>query len=874
MKKIFSLQITLFIILNIFGVNTFAQTQNNNIEEIHISTVDEWNTLAKDCVLDTYSNNKKVILDNDISFLNEEFKPLPYFNGEFDGQNHYLKDIVIEAKTINYGVIRIACEKSYIHNINIEYELKASANRAGFIGYNQGKLSDICVSGKVDGDSVLGLIAGYNSANGKILNSTSKGEIVGKHYIGGVAGINYGRIENCQNQARVNTVVDSDKLNIETLTLETIIHSENVAAVTDVGGIAGSSYGVISSCKNNAEIGYEHVGYNIGGIAGTQSGYLENSYNYSDVKGRKEVGGIVGQQEPCLMIKYSEDYLQKMKRQINNLKNDLDEVSDVITSIGDVTYDYSLLISNNLSEAYRAIEIMLKEKPSISGDLDSGFNFDYSDDYKDARTALSSSMSKFFDSWNQMIKTNSSNVDDLGDSLNAVNEEVENLGNTAIDAIDFYTSERDLYVDISDKDEDSSLDGKIKKCINYGSSEGDLNVGGIVGSIAKENNLDPEDDFDIMGKTSSNFTYQMRAVVDACENYARINVKKNYAGGIVGNQTIGLIKNSINYGLLDCTDANYIGGVVGNSFGSIKDSYAKCFIWGNKYVGGVAGVVSKATNCGSLAQIKQANTNIGSLFGNYSKIETELVQETSDILKNWYVYDEYGAIDGISYFGKAYEISEAEMLELKIDENLKKVNVFFIHNGKELKKYSLNYGDSLDSSLVPLNVDHNNRYGYWEDFKEESLKDITKDLLFINGLNDIRPSISSSEDIAYIVAEGNFSYNDSITAFENSNGPANNLEGHTITYSYNLDESSNITKLRVYCFDYENFDVYININGQPQKITPKIDGRYAIIDFNENIEAISIVKIDNHNLLIKCGIGATVSAIVLCLIIRKKKKQF
>lgn len=872
MKKIFSLLILIAIVINIFGLNIYGDTKNN-VEEIHIATIEDWNLLAKDCTLDIYSNDKKVILDKDISFAGETFMPLPYFNGEFDGGNHTLSGISIEAKTINNGVIRITCQNALIHDLTVKLGINSQANRTGFVGYNQGTLKNIKVDGINDGNSVIGLIAGYNSVSGKILNCISYGKLSGKHYVGGIVGTNYGRVEGCVNNAEVNTSIDSEGLDIETITLETIINSENVAAITDTGGIAGNSFGVISNSTNYSSVGHEHVGYNVGGIAGSQSGYLETSYNYGEIKGRKEVGGIAGQVEPNLMIKYSEDYLQKMKRQINSLKDNLDSVTDDISEIGDDTLSYSYVLSSNLNEAYRSIEIMLKEKPTLVDDGTGDYDFVTTSEYEDAKIALSASMSKFFDTWNSLISTNKSNVEDLTDDLNVINDDIEKLGNTAVDTVNFYTTERDLYIDVSDLDGDLNTDGKLKNCHNFNCVEGDLNVGGIVGAIAKENNLDPEDDFDITGKTSSNFTYQMRAVVDGCVNDGRIKAKKRYAGGIVGNQTLGLIKNSINYGLIDCEDSDYVGGVVGYSLANIKNCFAKCFIWGDEYVGGIAGSVSKAKDCGSLAQIVKANTNIGSLFGNYTKIESELVQETNEISNNWYVYDDYAGIDGISYDSKAYQINDEEMLNLQIDENLKKVNVIFLHDNNVVKKYTLDYGEDLDESKVPVNINDVNQYGYWEGFSFEKLQDITKDLLFINELNDVKPSISSDEELALVVAQGHFSYNDSISAIEIDELPNGEIEGHTIVFSTNLEKSSNIEKIRVYCFAYENYDVYLKSNGEFKKISPEIDGSYVVIDYALDIEAISIVKKANYDLLIKTSIGGVLILGIIAIVVKKRKNK-
>lgn len=91
-------------------------------------------------------------------------------------------------------------------------------------------------------------------------------------------------------------------------------------AHTDTGGIAGLSSGKFTTASNTGTIGYQHVGYNVGGVAGRVSqGYLQNCTNTGAVYGRKDVGGIVGQLEPFLEISYLTDNLTKLDEESDTL---------------------------------------------------------------------------------------------------------------------------------------------------------------------------------------------------------------------------------------------------------------------------------------------------------------------------------------------------------------------------------------------------------------------------------------------------------------------------------------------------------------------------------------------------------------------------
>ena len=105
----------------------------------------------------------------------------------------------------------------------------------------------------------------------------------------------------------MNTAITEGGLELESLALADLstmelTNAEDENVVSDSGGIVGFSKGVVSGCVNRGTVGYPHFGYNVGGIAGRQSGYLTGCENRGEIHGRKDVGGIVGQMEPYLLL--------------------------------------------------------------------------------------------------------------------------------------------------------------------------------------------------------------------------------------------------------------------------------------------------------------------------------------------------------------------------------------------------------------------------------------------------------------------------------------------------------------------------------------------------------------------------------------------
>ena len=132
----------------------------------------------------------------------------------------------------------------------------------------------------------------------------------GENATGGVAGRSLGLVMKCENSAGVNltqTESSVDLMDVDAAALEERASADEetyhlLSGCFDTGGVVGWSSGVVQSCTNTGAVGYPHVGYNTGGIAGRQSGYLAGCVNSGAVNGRKDVGGVVGQAEPYLVV--------------------------------------------------------------------------------------------------------------------------------------------------------------------------------------------------------------------------------------------------------------------------------------------------------------------------------------------------------------------------------------------------------------------------------------------------------------------------------------------------------------------------------------------------------------------------------------------
>lgn len=184
------------------------------------------------------------------------------FAGEFDGDNHTIKNLYINSKDSaeKWGLFAELDTTGVIKNLHLEnVNITASGQRVGsVVGYSKGTVTNVSatgtIRGKTSGDADVGGIVGYQYQYGTIRYAYSAVNIsAGGRRLGGIVG--------------VSDVAAGDK--------EAIIISDSYAT----GSITG----------------YGRDARQVGGIVGyTRGTVIERVYASGDITGSKEVGGLIG----------------------------------------------------------------------------------------------------------------------------------------------------------------------------------------------------------------------------------------------------------------------------------------------------------------------------------------------------------------------------------------------------------------------------------------------------------------------------------------------------------------------------------------------------------------------------------------------------
>ena len=1010
---------------------------------ITIRTPEDLVELSRRCSLDSWSRGKTVVLSADLDLSDVEFSSIPTFGGTFDGQGYTISGLTITGSGNVRGLFRYLQSGGVVQNVSLEVTIEPTDlqdSLGGLVGNNRGSVRNCTVTGSIQGETNIGGIIGVNESSGKIINSTFSGSVTGEHYVGGIAGQNLGSILQCVNQGKINTVAVEGEADLEDLDSRPLNSTENLPACTDIGGITGFSTGVLQSCKNTGPVGYEHVGYNVGGIAGRQSGYLNGCTNQGVILGRKDVGGIAGQLEPEIFLRYGEDLLNQLWSELGTLGDQVDhllsdlnstntsttaqlqtlsshagtaqdaagelmdaakdwangnlstvndlsariswslqqlepiletlrplpeELTDAVDALeegldqaeqaGDLASDAGQSLRTALQEALRAADhmneglehirasqdalksalgdpneiklaleqmakgigqlgdgtvafseamehlrdgwaalpdvssidaflqafedlstagtstanglkniqkafIRLKDTITANGDPtealktalqelekaaasfqsgadqlqtagkhllsaldtleDAGIYLDgVVDAFRDAGDAFNNAFSRLgegADAFHEMVKTLAEepsiqftpigsdmtargdaldaalsdllgSADDLSDllsqssdtilgDLSAVSQQLQSITDLLRQETSLKKSgEGDRIEDISDQvDGRSQRTGCLSDARNEGVVKGDVNVAGIAGSMAIEYDFDPEDDLVEVGDRSLDVRYQTKAVILSCINLGEVTGKKDDAGGIVGRMDLGQVSHCENYGSVSSADGSYVGGIAGASWGSIRDSWARCTLSGDHYVGGIAGYGSTLKNCHTLITLQEGSAYVGTVAGS--------VDPEGTVTGNTFTQEALGAIDGISYAGQAEPVTFGALCAAGAPETFAQLELTFRADGKEVAVVPFQYGKGI-ARLPEIPA----KKGYSAAWPDLDYSHLTASQTLEAIYTPYTSSLTDGGDLPDILVDGSFSAQAKVshttkeTAWTDSKGESHQGTAYTVT---------------------------------------------------------------------------------------------
>lgn len=360
--------------------------------------------------------------------------------------------------------------------------------------------------------------------------------------------------------------------------------------------------------------------------------------------------------------------------------------------------------------------------------------------------------------------------------------------------------------------------GLVKGCTASGTVQGDSNVGGIVGTVSTELGDDPEATFDLGDlKLMSDVYATLRAVVRDCRFDGDVTVKNECGGGVAGRCEAGTIVDCAARGTVE-TGGDYCGGIAGRTRGKVIRCAALTDLTGQSWLGGVAGLGQDITDCRTMVRADSDGEYQGTIAG----------QAEGTLTGNRYLMEDLAGLDGVDYAQTAQGLDFDAFSQLDyIPADFLTFSYRFEVNGQTVAEIPFQYGDDLDTSLVPEAPKQGEEYGQWPQFPTQDLR---RSMVLSVQFTTPTSTLADQDGVAQLLVEGTFSPDASLTV-DQEELPDQKVEGYTSrsawSYTVTGSQSDTIT-VRLRAEGVEKPAAAVYQDGRWQRVDSTLDGSYLV----------------------------------------------
>lgn len=546
-------------------------------------------------------------------------------------------------------------------------------------------------------------------------------------------------------------------------------------------------------------------------------------------------------------------------------------------------------ITDNISQATQRIQDMITSLRSayngihgIIGYMNSQPDIQFAvlgSGFDSSREDLHNQLLGISDSLKSLSGSASQYSDLVNEDLRAVNDQLNVVFNLLADHLTETDdiSIEELYEEADESEIDSITSGRVDSCTNNGIVKGDINIGGIAGSMSVDEE-DPED------SAAGSIDYQVgRRFITKCIithgiNNGYITAKKDGAGGIVGYMKHGIVADCESYGSAESTEGDYVGGIAGESLTDIRRCYSLCSVSGGKDIGGIAGYASSLKDCRAIVSVQASVGRSGAIAG-----ETASIDDGS-VSGNYYVGDFIHGINDISYVGIAEPVTYNELLAMEyLPTHFWHLTVTYRVEDTYLGTQEVKYGDSLADLDYPKIPDKDGCYGVWPDYSDQIM---TGNLLIDGSYEDIVTVVESSEktdDTAevwqkpYALVEEAFTQDTILNASLSDQTPPVDAVGHEyVVYDVAL-ENADIDAKKTFAIrlinPYENtVQVYGLVDGSWIHLDSKVRGQYLQVEMTGPEESFCIIADKSFPWIVIAAAAAGIIALFLIVRLLRRIK--
>ncbi|MFR3666125.1 MAG: peptidase, partial [Flintibacter sp.] len=309
----------------------------------------------------------------------------------------------------------------------------------------------------------------------------------------------------------------------------------------------------------------------------------------------------------------------------------------------------------------------------------------------------------------------------------------------------------------------------------------------------------------------------LRAVVRDCRFDGDVTVKNECGGGVAGRCEAGAIVDCAARGTVE-TGGDYCGGIAGRTRGKVIRCAALTDLTGQSWLGGVAGLGQDITDCRTMVRADSAGEYQGAIAG----------QAEGTLTGNRYLMEDLAGLDGVDYAETAQGLDFDAFSQLEyIPADFLTFSYRFEVNGQTVAEIPFQYGDDLDTSLVPEAPKQGEEYGQWPQFPTQDLR---RSMVLSVQFTTPTSTLADQDGVAQLLVEGTFSPDASLTV-DQEELPDQKVEGYTSrsawSYTVTGSQSDTIT-VRLRAEGVEKPAAAVYQDGRWQRVDSTLDGSYLV----------------------------------------------
>lgn len=854
----------------------------------------------------------------------------------------------------NYGWVKSSKNSGKVNSSPVE----ESHNIGGICGINDGVLEN-CLNDAEIGYKNVGINIGgiVGNQSGCVIECQNIGDIFGSKSVGGIFGRfepytdisieDLDRVKDDVNEIRENVKSDIDNSwnntinDIDSLrdrlnndingVLDSLTSSQTglLDAIRDriSSSDSGSLTGLLDSLSDSAR----EISDDLGGLSESGSLLLDQLND--------ETKGSLG--EALDSINNTIDTANRAGESLNDVLQDVDNLitdandayndgdwqtlSDRLDSL-DGRLDYiqdTMLdpISSSITSSLNAVTRTLNSIRNDSNDIADAI----SGPLKQAETILKNAKAQIDAANEQITKIRT----DIKQAIEKVNDILSRLfptakpktvGSVISDTI-FMTAYADEKLDLNEDEIKDTLknltsvdidisrnvagmntdDALVMYCVNSGEVTGEKDLGGIGGTIGIESAVKYGNNVTLPSGKIITPTSIVKAVVNGCISEGEVFSRNGYGGGVVGDASFGIIKNSVTETNITSDEGGYVGGIAGYSKGKIYNCAAISDLKGSDHVGGIAGEGDTIATCYALPRIDGVVEKSGAITGTAGGV----------VQNNYFIKEGLSGIDGTDYEGKAVALDYTEMTgadnipekmtgfsndtwymgsgdiflpqnRVLSDNSASNIGALIKSKSAEyaafhfkvkfdideetVKEFTVDYNTVLNSEEIP---DIEPRDGYCPQWDKDTSDPIRRNTIFKAEYLDAVKTLGTAEEPPLLLVEGNFKDGSEVHAWEaDSEGEYSGDYKTVAAYEFEITpEYSGKIKVHIRDKDEDGNCIGIVINGKTKILDAERDvsylvfetdraGQFTVLHRRSNIWKILGILLLAFGLLILIGVTA------------------